>query len=444
MSKQLDILNGSIWDKALKFAIPLALTGMLQQIFSATDVAVLGRFVGAEAMAGVGSNAPFVSLLINGFVGVAIGANVVIANYIGQGDEKKVEKATHTAWMLAVISGLIVAVFGRLAIGPAMNILGVPSEVESYSRMYLAIYFAGAPFIMLYNFEAAIFRSVGKTQIPLIALTCGGVLNVLCDIFLVVKLGMSADGVAYATVLANVVSSMILFVCLLKEKSMIRINIRKLSIDKAIMIRILKIGVPSGVQSMVFSISNLCVQSAINSLGPAAMAAGSASFNIEIFAYYIINAFGQTVVTFAGQSYGAGNKKRVRDSLKQITILSEIVTIVVMMLILVFLNQLCGLFSKDPEIMALSAVRVKCLIYFEWMNVFMENLSSVLRGIGKSLGPAIITLVSVCGTRIVWVYTIFAQTKSWLVLSSVYPISWAICVTILAVLYVKTRRKILC
>ena len=428
MSRQLDILNGSIWDKALRFAIPLALTGMLQQVFSATDVAIVGRFVGANAMAAVGSNAPLVSLLINTFVGIALGANVVIANYIGQGDYERVEKATHTSLVLAVICGFIVAAGGIAAAGPAIDILGVPEEVAGYSRLYLRIFFSGAPFIMLYNFEAAIFRSIGKTQIPLLALAVGGIFNVCCNLFFVLKLGMTVDGVAYATVIANIV----------------RLSFRKLSVDRSIMLRILKIGVPSGLQSAVFSVSNLCVQSAVNSLGAAVMAASSAAFNIEIFAYYIINAFGQTCVTFVGQNYGAGNNKRVRESFKQITIVSEIVTLIFMVILILAMEPLLGLFSKEPEIIALGVTRVKCLIYGEWINVFMENFSGVLRGIGRSMEPALVTLFAICGTRIVWVYTIFAHSRSWLILCIVYPISWVIAVVILIALYIKMRRKYLC
>lgn len=443
-SKQLDILNGSIWDKALRFAIPLALTGMLQQVFSATDVAILGRFVSPHAMAAVGSNASLVSLLINTFVGLAIGANVVIANYIGQGDEESVSKSVHTALVMSVISGIFVAVLGLFIAEPAVKLLGVPKEVYSYSVLYLKIFFMGAPFIMLYNFEAAIFRSIGRTQVPLLALTTGGIINVCLNLMFILKFNMTVDGVAYATVIANIVSSMILMVFLLKEKSAVRLDFKKLRIDYKKMVRILKIGVPSGLQSGVFAISNLCVQSAVNSLGADVMAASSAAFNIEIFAYFIINAFGQTCVTFVGQNYGAGNNKRVRESFKQITIVSEIVTVFIIIIMLTSMNTLLGLFSKDPEIIALGAVRVKYLMVGEWINVVMENISGVLRGIGKSLQPALVTLFAICGTRIIWVYTIFAYTKSWNVLCSVYPISWVIAVIFLIIIYVKTRRKHLC
>lgn len=444
MSKQLDILHGSIWNKALKFAIPLALTGMLQQIFSATDVAILGRFVGPHAMAAVGSNAPLVSLLINTFVGIAIGANVVIANYIGQGDEKRIEKATHTALVMSLVCGAVVAVAGLFIAEPAVELLGVPEEVASYSVLYLKIFFAGSPFVMLYNFEAAIFRSVGRTQIPLIALTAGGILNVCCNLLFILKFNMTVDGVAYATVMANILSSLILMFFLRREKGPTRLDFRKLRIDKSIVIRILKIGIPSGLQSAVFAVSNLCVQSAVNSLGADVMAASSAAFNVEIFSYFIINAFGQTCVTFVGQNYGAGNNKRVRESFKQITIVSEIVTVFVMAFILLTMDQLLGLFSKDPTIIALGTVRVKYLMIGEWINVVMENISGVLRGMGKSLQPALVMLFAICGTRIAWVYTIFAHTKSWEVLCSVYPVSWVIAVTILIVIYIRTRRKHLC
>lgn len=444
MSKQLDLLHGSIWDKALKFAIPLALTGMLQQVFSATDVAVVGRFAGPEAMAAVGSNAPLVSLLINSFVGIAIGANVIIANYIGRGDADKVSRATHTALTLALICGFIVAVAGLFIAKPAIKILGVPPEVAGYSALYLKIYFAGAPFILLYNFEAAIFRSIGKTQLPLLALSVGGTVNVLLNLFFVIKLGMSVDGVAIATVVANVISSAILYCFLCRETDLVKVDLRKLGIDRAIVTRILAVGVPSGLQSAVFSVSNLCVQSAVNSLGSDVMAASAAAFNIEIFAYFVINAFGQTCVTFVGQNYGAGNNKRVKESFKQITIVSEIVTVIMIIIMYFAMRPLLGLFSDDAAIIELGTIRVKCLIYGECINVLMENYSGILRGIGKSMQPAIITLIAVCGTRIAWVYTVFAAKPSLLMLCLVYPFSWVIAVILLIAVYQRMRRKYLC
>lgn len=446
MSKKLsgnDLTSGTILDKILKFAIPLALTSMLQQLFNATDVAIVGRFASKQAMAAVGSNAPVVSLLVNFFVGLSVGANVVIARNIGAKMEKRARAAVHTTMVLGVLCGVFIAIVGNIIAAPIIHLLGVPSEIAGYSITYLRIYFAGMPFIMLYNFEAAIFRSNGDTKRPLICLTVGGIFNVFANLFFVIVLKMNVDGVAIATVLANVISSMMLLHFLRKEDSIIHVSINNLRIDKNILILILKIGIPSGFQSMVFSISNLCVQSAINSLGTDVMAGSSAAFNIEIFVYYIINAFTQTCVTFVGQNYGAGNYKRCREIIRKILLTSAAVTLVVSILVLLTMRPLLGLFTTEPEVIEYGAVRIKILMYSELINVAMDNLSGAMRGLGKSLIPAIVSFFGVCGTRITWVFTGFKIYHSWISLMLLFPISWAISTVVLVILFIRLRNKML-
>ena len=446
MSKKLtgnDLTSGTILDKILKFAIPLALTSMLQQLFNATDVAIVGRFASKQAMAAVGSNAPVVSLLVNFFVGLSVGANVVIARNIGAKMEKRARAAVHTTMVLAVLCGVFIAIVGNIIAAPTIHLLGVPSEIAGYSITYLRIYFAGMPFVMLYNFEAAIFRSNGDTKRPLICLTVGGIFNVFANLFFVIVLKMNVDGVAIATVLANIISSMMLLHFLRREDSIIHVSINDLRIDKNILILILKIGIPSGFQSMVFSISNLCVQSAINSLGTDVMAGSSAAFNIEIFVYYIINAFTQTCVTFVGQNYGAGNYKRCRDIVKKILLTSAAVTLAVSILVLLTMRPLLGLFTTEPEVIEYGAVRIKILMYSELINVAMDNLSGAMRGLGKSLIPAIVSFFGVCGTRITWVFTGFKIYHSWTSLMLLFPVSWAISTVVLVILYIRLRNKML-
>ncbi|MBQ6389896.1 MAG: MATE family efflux transporter [Mogibacterium sp.] len=438
-----DLTQGSILDKVLLFAIPLALTSMLQQLFNATDVAVVGKFASAYAMAAVGSNAPVVSLMVNSFVGLSIGANAVIARAIGAKDRNSARRAVHTAMAIALISGVFVAVIGNLVSRPIIGLLGVPAEVFEYSLKYLRIYFTGMPFIMLYNFEAAIFRSNGNTRTPLVCLTIGGVLNVAANLFFVLVLGMDVDGVAIATVMSNGVSSMLLLYFLCREKSVITVSPRRIRIYSRELGSIIRIGVPSAMQSMVFSVSNLCVQSAINSLGPAVMAASSAAFNIEIFVFFIIDAFTQTSVTFVGQNYGAREYERCRLVVKRILIVCWCVTMAASILVLLTMRQLLGLFTDDPQIIELGVVRVSILMYSETLNVVLGTLTGALRGLGKSMIPAVITFVGVCGTRITWVFTGFKIYHSWTSLMLVFPASWGISAVIIAVMYLRTRDRML-
>lgn len=443
MAKDRDLTSGSILDKVLLFAVPLALTSMLQQLFNAADVAVVGKFASANAMAAVGSNAPVVSLLVNSFVGLSIGANVIIARNIGAKDYVKARKAVHTAMAVALISGVFVAIAGNIIARPVITLLGVPDEVFDYSLRYLRIYFAGVPFIMLYNFESALFRSNGNTRTPLICLTTGGVLNVAANLIFVIVFGMDVDGVAIATVIANAVSSMMLLHALRKEDSVLKVNVREIRVDRASLDGIIRIGVPSALQSMVFSVSNLCVQTAINSLGADVMAASSAAFNVEIFIFFIVNAFTQTCVTFAGQNYGAKNYARCRLIVKRILLTDGVITLAASVTILLTMRSLLGLFTDDPGIIELATIRVSVLMYGELLNVIMDNLSGALRGLGKSLIPAVVTFVGVCGTRITWVFTGFRIYHTWLSLMLVFPVSWGISAVIIAVMYIKTRNKLL-
>ena len=438
-----DLLSGSIVDKVLLFALPLMLTSMLQQLFNATDVAVVGKFASKEAMAAVGSNAPVISLLVNFFVGISVGANVLIARSIGARNEAKARSAVGTSMAVALAAGIFVAVAGNLIAAPIIDILGVPPEVRSYSITYLRIYFSGVPFIMLYNFESAIFRSKGNTRTPLICLFIGGVFNVAANLFFVLVLKMDVDGVAIATVLANVISSMMLLYFLRREESVIRVDFGSIRINRSDLSIILRIGVPAGLQSAVFSISNICVQSAINSLGSDYMAASSAAFNIEIFAFFVVNSFTQTLVTFVGQNYGAGNHDRCREVIKKTIMVSWVFTMVLSAILLLTARPLLGLFTNEPVVIEAGLVRIKCLLYAETLNVIMDNLSGAMRGLGKSLVPAVTTLICVCGIRIIWVFTGFQIYHTWLSIMLVFPVSWAVNATFIVIGYLKTRNKML-
>lgn len=438
-----DLTVGSIVDKVFLFAIPLMLTSMLQQLFNATDVAVVGKFASKEAMAAVGSNTPIVSLLVNFFVGISVGSNVLIARCIGARDSDKAKSAVRTSMAFAAAAGIFVAVVGNIIAAPVIDLLGVPPEVKDYSITYLRLYFSGVPFIMLYNFEAAIFRSNGNTRTPLICLFIGGVFNVAANLFFVLVLGMDVDGVAIATVLANVISSMLLLHFLRKEDSVIHVNVAKVRINKDDLATILRIGMPAGLQSAVFSISNLCIQSGINSLGADYMAASSAAFNIEIFAFFVVNAFTQTLVTFIGQNYGAGKYERCRDIVRKTLLVSWVFTMILSALLLVFARPLLSLFTNEPQVIEAGLLRVRLLLYAETLNVLMDNLSGAMRGLGKSLVPALTTLICVCGVRIIWVFTGFQIYHTWLSIMIVFPVSWAVNALFIIIGYIRTRNQML-
>lgn len=438
----IDILNGSMWDKILRYALPVAATGILGQLFNASDIAIVGNFAEGDtvaAVAAVGANGPVIGLLLNIFIGIALGANVVIANAIGRGDKETVSRAVHTSIVAAVLGGIIVGLLGQLVAEPVLSMLQVPEDVFPLALKYMRIYLLGLPVIFLYNFEAAIFRSAGDTKTPLIALALSGVLNVILNLFFVVVLNKTVDGVAIATVLANVVSSVVLLRRLLRSELFIHVEFKNLRIDWKILWRILKIGVPAGIQGAVFSLSNIVVQSAINSLGKVTMAASSAAFNVEIMAYYILNSFGQACTTFVGQNYGAGQIDRCRKALKLCLIESVIATACAVAIALASGKYLIALFNNDPEVIRLGMVRLKFIFMSYIFSTIYDCMSGYMRGFGISLTPALLTIFGVCGTRIIWIYMVFPMSQTFETIMQVYPISLAINMVLIFCALIITR-----
>lgn len=441
-SLAIDILNGSMWDKILRYALPVAATGILGQLFNASDIAIVGNFAQGDtvaAVAAVGANGPVIGLLLNIFIGIALGANVVIANAIGRGDSNTVSRAVHTSIVAAVIGGIIVGALGQLVAEPVLSMLQVPEDVFPLALKYMRIYLLGLPVIFLYNFEAAIFRSAGDTKTPLVALALSGVLNVILNLFFVVVLNKTVDGVAIATVLANVVSSVVLLRRLLRSELFIHVEFKNLRIDWKILWRILKIGVPAGIQGAVFSLSNIVVQSAINSLGKVTMAASSAAFNVEIMAYYILNSFGQACTTFVGQNYGAGQIDRCRKALKLCLIESVIATACAVAIALASGKYLIALFNNDPEVIRLGMVRLKFIFMSYIFSTIYDCMSGYMRGFGISLTPALLTIFGVCGTRIIWIYMVFPMSQTFETIMQVYPISLAINMVLIFCALIITR-----
>lgn len=440
------MLNGPIWNKLPQFALPVAATAILGQLFNAADIAVVGNFTGAEktvAVAAVGANSAVIGLIINLFIGIALGCNVVIAHAIGRGDRDAVHRAVHTSVVVAVIGGIIVGLLGQLIAAPLLGMLNVPDEVFPLALLYLRIYLVGLPVILLYNFEAAIFRSVGETRVPLIALTISGILNVVLNLFFVAVLNMSVSGVAIATVISNVVSSVILFVKLRRTELDIHLDLKKLRIDLPILRRILAIGLPAGVQSSLFSVSNIVIQSAINSLGTVVMAASSAAFNIEILTFDIIDAFSQACTTFVGQNYGAGKIDRCKKTLK-LCMLEGLAALVAAIAILLFFGKpLLSIFNNDPEVVETGYIRLMYVMFSHIFNLLYNVMSGYLRGFSISLAPAILTMLGVCGVRIAWIHYVFPLSPTFKTIMIAYPVSLGITALLIfaALLYCRPSKR---
>ena len=425
-TQRLAMVNGSLWDKIPQFALPVAATAILEQLFNASDIAVVGNFSGAAstvAVAAVGANSFIISLVVNFFIGIALGANVVIANAIGRQDEDAVHRAVHTAVVLAVLGGVLVTVPGELAAGAVLRLLNVPDEVFPYALLYLRIYLLGVPVILLYNFEAAIFRSVGDTKVPLQALAFSGVLNVALNLFFVIALHMTVNGVATATVLSNAVSSGLLFVRLQRSDKSIRLDCRDLRIDRSSLKKILQIGFPAGIQSAVFSVSNIVIQSAINSLGTVVMAASSAAFNIEVVAYDVLNSFSQACTTFVGQNYGAGKLQRCRKTLLLCLLEDAAASGLAIALVLGSGRFLLSIFNRDPEVISIGYTRLTIVFTAYFFSMLYEVMSGYLRGFGISLVPALLTMLGVCGVRILWITAVFPQHRTFKTIMLAYPLS---------------------
>ncbi len=437
--------EGSLWNKILGFAFPLALTGILQQMFSAADIAVVGQFtgeLGEACMAAVGANTPIVSFIINGFLGISLGTNVVIANAVGRKDAQTVSKAVHTSLIVAIIAGFITALLGQLIAEPLLRSQNISDEAVDMAIMYFRIYVGGLPVILLYNFEAAIFRGIGNTKLPFIALVASGAVNVGMNVFFVLVLHRTVDGVATATVISNLLSSIILLVCLKKSKTDAKFDMKLLRIDKPVLKLIMKIGIPASIQSCVFSSANILIQSAINSLGTVVAAASSAAFNLEIFSYYVLNSFGQACTTFTGQNFGAWKLDRCKKSLKLCLIEGIIIEGLMVTMLLFAGKSMLSVFTSNPELIEIGYVRVLFITTAHLFSLFYDVMSGYMRGFGISLSPALVTMCCICGIRFVWIYTVFEYFHSFTSIMAVYPISLGVnAIAIFILLMIKHPAK---
>lgn len=421
-----NILDGSLSKNILLFALPLAFTGILQQLFNAADIAVVGQFtgeLGAQCMAAVGACAPLINLLVNLFIGISLGSNVVIANMTGNRNEKGSSRAAKTSVIIALIGGFFIAIVGQLITPALMRWMSVPDEVFGMAMEYMRIYLIGMPVILLYNFCAAIFRGIGNTRLPLLTLSFAGIVNVALNLFLVAVLHLNVVGVAIATITSNAISSVLLIYLLFKKTKLMSMDYGKFRIDPELAKRILKIGVPSGIQTSVFSIANMVIQSGFNSLGTIVMAASSASINLELTTFNFVSAFGQTCTTFIGQAYGAHQIKKCKKILKICCMEGFGAVLIAASLIVCFGKDMIALFNSNPEVIEYGYYRLCILVFSHLFSVQYEVISGYLRGFGISLLPAVLTTFGVCILRIFWILFIFPLKPTFETIVMVFPIS---------------------
>ncbi|OUQ82363.1 MATE family efflux transporter [Flavonifractor sp. An100] len=440
---QIDMCSGPLWNKLLLFALPLIASSMLQLLFNAADVVVVGWFAGKEALAAVGSNTSLINLLVNLFIGLSVGTNVVVARDLGAGRHDNVSRSVHTSITLALISGVIMTIFGEVMVRKLLIWMSSPTDVIDLSTIYLRIYFFGMPANLLYNFSAAILRAQGDTQRPLYFLTIAGVINALLNLFFVVVVGMDVDGVAYATIISQYISAALVLRCLMREEGPLHVELKKLGLEWSVVKRILQVGLPAGFQGIIFSLSNVVIQSALNSFDDAVVVAGSAaSANIEGFVYAGMNAFYQTALTFSGQNYGAGQCKRVDKVLLWCQAFAVGTGLVLGNLAYLFGNQLAGIYAPgEPDVIAQTVLRLGLVSCPYFLCGFMDTMVGVLRGIGYSVGPMIVSLVGVCGLRLFWVATIFHVFPSPWVLYASYPVTWTITGIVHLVFFLYVRKR---
>lgn len=440
----MNMCEGKILPKMLLFAMPLMASGMLQLFFNAADVVVVGRFAGEKALAAVGSNGSMVNLLTNFFMGLSVGANVLVARYFAAKQKEELEKVIHTAMFLSVISGLLLMLIGILGSRQILIWMKAPEDVLPLSALYLRIYFLGMAPMMVYNFGSAILRAVGDTKRPLYYLTFSGVVNVLLNLLFVVVFDMSVAGVAIATVISQIISAVLVVRCLMKETGDIRLDLRKLGMDKKVLLRLVQIGLPASVQGMVFSFSNVIIQSSINSFGTTVMAGNSAAMNIEGFVYVAMNTFYQASISFTSQNLGAGRYDRLNRILLNAELCVISVGIVLGCGMAIFGKPLLALYTDSPSAVLAGEERLKVIGFTYALCGMMDVVVGSLRGLGHSVMPMLVSIAGVCGTRLLWIFTAFRMAEYHTVTSLylTYPVSWTITILAHFVCFVVVRRRL--
>ncbi len=441
---ELDMCNGPLTPKILLFAVPLVLSGILQLLFNATDMIVIGNYAEDNALAAIGATSALVNFFVNISIGISIGSNVIVARYFGAGKDKEVHDAVHTSIMICTILGIATAILASFAAKPILVLMKTPEKdnVLSMAVLYIRIYFAGLPVMMLYNFGSAILRAIGDTRRPLIYLSISGVINIFLNLYFVIELHMSVAGVALATVISQAFSAFLVLRCLVKSTGCYRLILKDLKINPRILKKILQVGLPAGMQGMIFSFSNLLIQSSVNFFGPVAMSGNTACANIEGFVYSAMNAIYQTSLSFTSQNYGGGRYERINRILISCLIIVTVVGLGLGNLAYLFGTELLGLYEPDPETIAYGLIRMRiiCTVYFTCG--VMEIFVGVIRGLGYGVLPMIVSLIGACGLRIVWIYTVFRQYHTLEMLYISYPVTWVITTLAHLICFIIIRKRL--
>ena len=440
-SYEIDMCNGPLFPKILAFSIPLMLSGILQLLFNAADMIVVGRFAGNTALAAVGANAALINLLTNLFIGFSIGANVLVAQYYGAGKERDMSETVHSSIVLSLLCGGILLVLGILAAPQILILMGTPEDVLGQAVLYIRIYFAGIPVLLLYNFGSSILRAVGDTKRPLYYLMAAGVINVILNLIFVIGCGRGVAGVALATVISQCISALLVLRCMMHMEGGCRVELKKLRINREKMLQIMRIGFPAGLQGTVFSLSNVLIQSSVNSFGSVAVAGNTAGQNIEGFIYMAMNTFHQTALSFSSQNFGVGNYKRIGRVFLECLGLVTFVGLSLGGLAYLFGNQLLGIYSSDPQVIEVGLLRMSVICTMYCLCGIMDVSVGELRGIGCSVLPMVVSVLGVCAFRVFWIFTIFQQHRSLWTLYISYPVSWVLTAAVNMVCFMLVRKK---
>lgn len=428
----MDMLNGPLFKNIIKFTLPLLLTGTLQLLYNAADIVVVGQFASDHSLAAVSSTGSLINLIVNVFMGLSVGTSVIVSQNMGAGKLKDVSEAVHTSIAISIVCGIAVGIFGFFASKGMLQLMDSPADVINLSALYVKIYFIGMPANMIYNFGAAILRAVGDTKRPLYYLTFSGIVNVVLNLIFVIVFHMDVAGVALATIISQIISAFLVIRCLLKTDSAVKLIPSKIKIHGDKLKKIIAVGLPAGIQGSLFSISNVIIQSSINAFGSEAMAGNGAAGNIEGFIYVAMNSLHQAAITFTGQNYGAGKIKRIKTVCLECMALVSAVGLAMGTLVSIFGEQLLSIYTDSPAEIEFGLVRMSVIMFTYFLCGTMDVMVGMLRGIGHSLTPTIVSIACVCGFRILWIFTAYAGYKAtgasvhdcFVMLLVSYPVSW--------------------
>ena len=439
---EIDMINGTIMPKLITFAIPLMLSGILQLLFNAVDIIVVGRFSGSQSLAAVGSTSSLINMLTNLFIGISLGANVLAARFYAAGKHKEMSETVHTSILTAFISGVLMIFVGIFFSRPALELMDTPSDVIELATLYMRIYFVGMPFFMLYNYGAAILRAVGDTKRPLIFLVVSGVTNACLNLLLVIVFKMDVAGVAIATVISQMISCVLVLICLYKTDAVYQLRFKKLRIKWEYLGQIFRIGIPAGIQSTLISFSNVLLQSSVNSFGSIAMAGYTAANNVLSFLYMGANSITQACMSFTSQNYGARKPKRMDKVLIDGLILQVVICLTLGVLAYVFGNQVSNIYTDDPNVIKCSVEILALTTVPYFLCGFMDTFPGVLRGMGRSTVPMILCLLGTVGVRILWIYCFFPHNRTLGYLFVSYPVSWIATIVMQLIYYIFIRKEV--